>query len=57
MECVFNVASQHDENGIPQEPRFGVSSFRGNAIKEWATKLYEQVVKGNTNPCCFCKNG
>jgi hypothetical protein len=23
-----------DENGIPQEPRFGVSSFRGKVITE-----------------------
>jgi hypothetical protein len=37
-----------DENGIPQEPRFGVSSFRGKAIKEWAAKLYQQVVKEKT---------
>lgn len=34
-----------DENGIPQEPRFGASSFRGKAIKEWAVTLYQQVVK------------
>ena len=33
-----------DENGIPQEPRFGVSSFGGKAIREWAVKLYQQVV-------------
>ena len=33
-----------DENGIPQVPRFGVSSFRGKAIREWAAKLYQQVV-------------
>jgi hypothetical protein len=33
-----------DENGIPQAPRFGISSFRGKAIKEWAVKLYQQVV-------------
>jgi Short C-terminal domain len=38
-----------DENGIPQEPRFGVSSFRGKAIREWAAKLYEQVVKEKTD--------
>ena len=33
-----------DENGIPQAPRFGISSFRGKAIREWAVKLYQQVV-------------
>lgn len=37
-----------DENGIPQEPRFGASSFRGKAIKEWAATLYQQVVKEKT---------
>jgi uncharacterized membrane protein len=34
-----------DENGIPQEPRFGVVSLSGRAIKEWAAKLYEVVVE------------
>ena len=34
-----------DENGISQEPRFGVSSFGGKAIRELASKLYEQIVK------------
>jgi hypothetical protein len=38
-----------DENGITQEPKFGVSSFRGKAIREWSSKLYEQVVKARTN--------
>lgn len=38
-----------DENGIPQEPRFGISSFRGKAIKEWAAKIYQQVVKEKNN--------
>jgi type II secretory pathway pseudopilin PulG len=38
-----------DENGIPQEPRFGISSFRGKAIREWAAKLYQQVVKEKTD--------
>src|SRR5918995_445531 len=33
-----------DENGIPQAPRFGISSFRGKAIREWAVRLYQQVV-------------
>jgi hypothetical protein len=42
------VVPYMDENGIPQEPRFGVSSFRGKAIREWAAKLYQQVVKEKT---------
>ncbi|HZD34114.1 MAG TPA: hypothetical protein VE130_02830 [Nitrososphaeraceae archaeon] len=33
-----------DENGIPQEPRFGISSFQGMAIREWASQFYDQVV-------------
>jgi hypothetical protein len=33
-----------DENGIPQQPVFGVSSFGGKAIRQWATELYKQVV-------------
>jgi hypothetical protein len=33
-----------DENGIPQEPRFGISSFQGRAIREWASQFYDQVV-------------
>jgi hypothetical protein len=38
------VVPYTDENGIPQEPRFGVSSFQGKEIREWAIKLYQQVV-------------
>ena len=34
-----------DENGIPQEPRFGVSSFGGKKIRELSSKLYELVVQ------------
>lgn len=34
-----------DENGIPQEPRFGISSFGGKKIREWSAKVYELVVK------------
>jgi hypothetical protein len=34
-----------DQNGIPQEPRFGVSSFGGKAIREWSAKLYERVAE------------
>jgi uncharacterized membrane protein len=34
-----------DENGIPQEPRFGVVSLSGRAIKEWAARLYGVVVE------------
>jgi len=33
-----------DENGIRQEPRFGISSFGGKAIREWSQKVYEQIV-------------
>ena len=33
-----------DENGVPQQPAFGVSSFRGKAIREWASELYARVV-------------
>jgi len=33
-----------DENGIPQEPRFGISSFGGKAIREWSEKIYNQIV-------------
>lgn len=39
------VVPYTDENGISQEPRFGVSSYGGKAIREWALKLYENVVK------------
>lgn len=38
------VVAYVDENGIPQEPRFGVFSLSGNAIKEWAAKVYDAVV-------------
>jgi hypothetical protein len=34
-----------DENGIPQEPRFGISSLGGKAIREWSAKIYERVVE------------
>jgi len=37
------VVPYMDENGIPQEPRFGVSSFQRKAIRELAVKLYQQV--------------
>jgi hypothetical protein len=33
-----------DESGVPQQPVFGVSSFRGKAIREWASELYAKVV-------------
>lgn len=33
-----------DSNGVPQEPRFGVPSLGGKAIREWSLKLYEKVV-------------
>lgn len=34
-----------DENGIPQEPRFGISSLGGKAIREWSSKIYELIVQ------------
>lgn len=34
-----------DENGILQEPRFGISSLGGKAIREWSEKVYAQIVK------------
>jgi hypothetical protein len=34
-----------DENGILQEPIFGISSFGGKAIRKWAAELYELMVK------------
>jgi hypothetical protein len=33
-----------DENGIPQTPRFGLSSYKGVAIRKLAAELYQQVV-------------
>jgi hypothetical protein len=33
-----------DENGIPQAPRFGLSSYKGEAIRKFAAELYQQVV-------------
>lgn len=33
-----------DENGIPQAPRFGLSSYKGEAIRKLAAELYQQVV-------------
>jgi hypothetical protein len=33
-----------DENGIPQGPRFGLSSYKGEAIRKLAAELYQQVV-------------
>jgi hypothetical protein len=34
-----------DENGIVQQPVFGVSSYKGKEIRIWAEKLYEQLVE------------
>ena len=34
-----------DENGIIQEPVFGVSSYGGKDIRKWTEKLYEQLVE------------
>ena len=33
-----------DENGIPQAPRFGLSSYMGEAIRKLASELYLRVV-------------
>ena len=33
-----------DENGILQEPIFGISSFRGKTIRKWAAELYKLMV-------------
>ena len=38
-----------DENGIPQEPRFGASSLGGKVIRELSAKLYELIVKSKKN--------
>jgi len=38
-----------DENGIPQKPRFGISSIGGKAIREWSEKVYSQIVKIKKN--------
>jgi hypothetical protein len=34
-----------DENGIVQQPVFGVSSYKGKEIRRWAEKIYEQLVE------------
>lgn len=34
-----------DENGILQEPIFGVSPFKGKTIRRWAAELYKLIVK------------
>ena len=34
-----------DENGIIQQPIFGISSYGGKDIRKWAEKLYEQLVE------------
>ena len=39
-----------DENGILQEPIFGISSFGGKAIRKWAAELYELMVKRKQSP-------
>lgn len=33
-----------DEHGIEQAPRFGISSFTGNAIRDWAKLIYDVLV-------------
>ena len=45
-----------DENMIPQEPRFGVSSFGGKKIREWSEKIYEQIVKNRKNDSQIAEN-
>ena len=34
-----------DENGITHEPVFGVSHFKGKAIRKWTGKVYELLIK------------
>jgi hypothetical protein len=34
-----------DENGILQEPIFGISSYKGKTIRRWAAELYKLMVK------------
>ena len=34
-----------DKNGIPQEPRFSVSSLTGGAVKKWAKAIYDRIVE------------
>ena len=43
------VVSYIDANGIRQDPRFGISSFGGKAIRQWAVTFYETVVKAKRN--------
>jgi hypothetical protein len=39
------VVAYIDQNSIPQEPRFGVPSLGGKAVREWSIMLYEKVVE------------
>jgi len=39
-----------DENGIAQQPIFGVSSMGGKAIRQWATELYKLIVTLKIRP-------
>ena len=34
-----------DENGIIQQPVFGISSYKGKEIRIWAEELYKQLVE------------
>lgn len=34
-----------DGNSILQEPRFGISSFGGKAIREWAREIYDKIIE------------
>lgn len=36
-----------DEKGIQHSPTFGISSFGGKAIKEWAKQLYQMVIENS----------
>ena len=38
------VSSFVDENGIPHAPRFGLSSYKGEAIRKLTSELYLRVV-------------
>jgi hypothetical protein len=45
-----------DENGIPQAPRFGLSSYQGEAIRKLASELYLRVVNEKRESIQFSSN-
>jgi hypothetical protein len=45
-----------DENGIPQAPRFGLSSYMGEAIRKLASELYLRVVSEKNESIKFSSN-